>query len=190
VVRSVPWPQVVAVLTLAVTPTVVTAARGADRFDGAVLAWLLIAAAVGCLAYDEPTREVSDASPTTLARRVVSRLVVVLTAAAVSGAAVALLATFDVSATEDARAQLPAAAAVLALSSASAALSRRRGAARVSLGDVAVGPLTVLTVSALSQQYAWLPSVADDRSVGRWWYVAALAGAVAVWSTRDPARRW
>jgi hypothetical protein len=90
---------------------------------------------------------------------------------------------------DSARAQGPAGAAVVALSAAAASVGHRRGADRVSLGAVAVGPLAVLVTSALAHRYPWLPSVVDDDRAGRWWIGAMAATAVVIWNAQDPARR-
>ncbi|MET1049227.1 MAG: hypothetical protein ABWZ55_06315, partial [Acidimicrobiales bacterium] len=50
------------------------------------------------------------------------------------------------------------------------------------------GPLTLLVVSALAVRLSWLPSIGMTEDAGRWWQVAAVAGAVAVWQSRDPYR--
>lgn len=189
VVRSVPWTQVVGVLAIAVAPTVVSAARRSHRYDGALLIWLVVAGAVAAFAYDEPSRDLLDAGPTTHARRVVVRFALTVAAIAASGVVVASLSGFDSVEWRLVRRQLPAGVTVLVLSVGVASLARRRGASRVSLGDVSVGPLAVLLTSGLAHRYPSLPSVIDDRHTARWWWLTGAAAVVAVWSTRDPYRR-
>jgi hypothetical protein len=189
IVRSVPWPLVSAVLGLATAPAVVAAIHGAEHVDAAVLTWLVVAAAAGAFAYDEPPRAVLAATPTTLARRVLVRFVLVVGAAAFSGLVVGVLTGLDGVALHEARAQLPAAAAVLALSGAAAAVAHRRGAPCVALGAVSAGPLAALVVSGLARQYPWLPTLTATRSAGRWWFLALAAGAVVAKATREPYRR-
>lgn len=186
--RTVPWGQVLAVLVLATAPTLTTALRGTHRFDGAVLAWMLLAGAVLAFAWDEPARATIEPSPTTLARRVTARLFLTAGAVTASWILVVLLTGMDGDLWRHLRPRVPASVAAVALSVAAAAAVRRRGAARVDLGVVFAGPLTVLVTSALAERYGWLPSFVDGVHDRRWWWIVVAAMLVAVWSTRDPYR--
>jgi hypothetical protein len=189
VVRTVPWGQVAAVLLLAAAPSVVVAVQGTQRFDGAVLAGLLLAGPVAAFAFDEPARAVADAGPTTMARRVLARLALIVVAVGVWTLVVAALATSGADVVVVARRHSAAACAAASTSLAAAAWARRRGAARVSPGAVVVGPSLVVVSTALAREYRWMPSLLDDDSTRRWWSLVALAALVVVTSMRDPYRR-
>lgn len=188
-VRALPLPTLGAVLALAATPSAIVLAQGGRDLSNGLVAAALLGAAVTALVVDDPAGETLAASPTSLARRRLLRGSALLLAVAACWAALIALGALVGEVTGAALAERAAeAAAVSGIAVAAAGAAWRRGApAAVQSGGLA-GPLSVLLVSALAQRFSGLPAVASPVHHDRWWALAGVAWAVALWSSRDPAR--
>jgi hypothetical protein len=183
--RALPVRSIVAMSALAATPAVVTAARGGHDFGAAVIAAGLFAGAGVGYALDDDAATLLAASPTSLARR---RAVRVGLAAAVL--AIGWAVAFTVRAVGDETVGQStvgllieaATAASFALAIAASGLVERPGFAS-SITSLA----GVLTVTALSFRYRWLPELGPSAHHNRWLWLGGAALAVAAWSSRDPA---
>jgi hypothetical protein len=189
-VRALPWPIAGGLLWLGVMPTALTLARGGHDFAGAAVAAGLIVPPAIAYAFDEPARVVLDATPIPPPHRSALRSVPLLVnVAAILTAVAVVMITADPAGYGPIRARVAEATATGALSLAAAAAAHRSGAAEVSIGAVAVGPLTVLLVSALSARWPWLPSVGRAQHATRWWLLTGPAVALTAWAGRDPYHR-
>jgi hypothetical protein len=189
-VRALPWPTAGGLLCLGVVPTALTLARGHSDLAGAAVAAGLIIPPAIAYAFDDPARVVLDATPIPPSHRSALRGVPLVVSVAAMIAAVAIvIITADPAGYGPVRARLAEAAATGALSLAAAAAAHRSGAAEVSPGVVALGPLAVLIVSALSARWPWLPSVGHADHASRWWLLTGPAVALTGWAGRDPYHR-
>jgi len=184
-----PLATVGAALALAAAPTVIVLLRGGNDLSGALAAATIIGAPIAALVVEDPAGETISASPTSLARRRLLRGSAILLAVAGCWAALIALGALVGEVTGAALAERAAeAAAVGGIATAAAGVAWRRGALGAAQGGGLVGPLSVLLVSALAQRFSGLPAVASPAHHDRWWALAGVAWAVALWSSRDPAR--
>jgi hypothetical protein len=189
-VRALPWPTAGGLLCLGVVPTALTLARGHSDLAGAAVAAGLIVPTAIAYAFDDPARVVLDATPIPPRRRSALRgLPLLVSVAAMITAVAIVMNTADPAGYGPVRARLAEAAAAGALSLAAAAAAHRSGSAEVSVGVVALGPLTLLIVSALSVRWPWLPSVGHADLATRWWLLTVPAIALTGWASRDPYHR-
>ena len=88
------------------------------------------------------------------------------------------------------RPQLPLALATACVAVALATVAHRNGERAPGAWGVPGGVIAVLFVGALAFKFpGWLPTLTAGPSFGHWWYVAAVAFAVAVVAGRDPGTR-
>ena len=189
-IRSLPSSALAAV-GLAAVPAVATVALGGSDLAGAVVAASLIGGSLAGFAADEPDAAVLEASPTTLLVRRLRRLAVLVTYVAALGAAVAGLVWYAHDGPPIAvvaRAREGVAAGGLAAATATW-LTRRTGERRPGSVAFLAGLLGPLLVSALAFRVHGLPSVNSSQDAGRWWWLAAASWALALWWSRDQARR-
>jgi hypothetical protein len=184
-----PVPLVAGVLALAAMPAVVTAARGGEELGSAVVAAGVVAGAVAAFAVQEPAGAIASACPVSSISRLALRLGALASAALlIAPLVVAVASAADADATADRSARLAEFAATSGLALGAAATAARRGAEAAAIGGACFGPLCVLTATALSYRFEWLPALGVAADAARWWLVAAIAWTVALWASRDPYR--
>lgn len=186
VARTVPR-AVGLIAVLAAVPAVSVAASGRENFAGALVAASLLAGAGVGYAADDPAAATLAASPTTLMMRRAARAILLVMPLAFGWAAALFLAARYGDSAVDVRA---IALELLASAAVSAAIASRASThAAVTIGFVAgVGALlTMVTVSALAYRWHALPVLGGGAEHTRWWWVAAVGLAIALWSSRDPA---
>jgi hypothetical protein len=173
-------------------PALVALARGHHDLTLAITFLAVAAGAALGLAIDDPAGATLDACATTRTARRGARGALVGLALAAAGLVVALAADATAAQVGPVRDRLPEVAAAAAVSVAAAARAARRGAAAPGL-PAALGTILAMATSTglagASNRWAWLPQVAQPHHAARWWAVAAVAGACAVWWARDPAAR-
>jgi hypothetical protein len=191
ILRSAPWLPLLAG-TGAAMLLLLGAGAGHGSGFAPVMSLLGLAACGGAAAYvlDEESTAVLDATPTSLAHRVLWRLVLVAMPAAAAMTGLLLLDRLDPS-THWLR-MVPFAAGCLAIGVVLAAVLRRGG--HPAPGDLAsvVAVAVVVLLVATEPLRAWV-SVAplgDTRHAGRtvllWAAVVLACGAVTAWCSRDP----
>jgi hypothetical protein len=190
-VRATPVASLLTMSAMAAVPAVITALRGGTNFSGALVAAAVIGGAGFAHAVDDDAAVVLASSPTSLFRRRAVRIVVAFVALA-AGWELALAATGAANALEGIRMPDLAVEALTAagVGVAAATAAKRNGyPGRSGVAGVATALLTMLTITAMAQQYRWLPQLSVAAHHERWLWVAATAWGMAVWASRDPARR-
>ncbi len=174
---------------LAVLPPGFVVLSGGPDFFGAVVASSLIGAAAVALAVEDPAGETLSASPTSLGRRRVLRLVTLAGTLAATWGVVLTMVALARPATSTVLTQRSAeAAATAGVALAAAGLAHRRAATGAGTVGAVAGPLALLTISAFAQRFRELPTLAAPEQHGRWWLLALAGWTVALWTWRDPAR--
>lgn len=181
-------PILPAALLLAAVPTMVAALRGRSDFVGAVEAAAIFAGAALGFAVDDPAALTLEPSPTTLVERRLARLVPSVALVAVVVGALAWLAS------RWSAVPLPLGFIAVELCAAAggslaiAAAARTDGPVLSGLGG-ALGALLLLgLVTSLATRYSGLPMINQREFHDRWWWLAALGAAAAVWGSLDPGR--
>ena len=174
---------------IAGAPLLVRSALG--RPSGSVLlviAAVAAGAAVGW-ASDDPGRDLLGALPVPSSLRASIR---VAAAALVSAAALLVtvaLASAGPGIPAGQRARVPEAVAAGALACGVGLVATRRGEPATGPVAVLAGFGSVAVVGGLAIRWPTiLPSLDGGPVHDRWWLLATLGGAVAVWAARDPAR--
>jgi hypothetical protein len=182
--RALPVGLVGAALALSVAPAVLTLARGGEELSAVVLAAIVIGAAALTWTSADAAGELLASTPASLLRRRAARLAV-LTGATLLVWGVVLLAVVsrDPGATTPELDRLAELAAVGGLSVAAGAAADRRVLSVTSAAIV--GPLCVLTISALEYRFPSLPALGTRGDTAAWGVIAAAGWLVALWESRD-----
>ena len=187
--RALPWPTIAALLGLTSLPTVANLASGGRDFARALVAAAVVGATAAGFAVDDAAGETLAASPTSLGRRRALRLgSLILSTGAVWAALIvvaSLQGSIPSSTLED---RLAEATAVAGIALATAGWTHRREATSAALVGALGGGLAVLLLTSLAQRFSGIPALMTTTHHDRWWYVAALAWGIALWTWRDPAR--
>lgn len=177
--------------TLAALPGLIAVAAGGSDLTGAVVATTLVLGSLAGLAVDDPAATTLEPSPTTLLARRGRRLALLLGGIALAGAASAALVALahdgpPISLLARLREGMAAAALAAAVS---CGIARQTGERRPGSVGVFAGLLGTLLISALAFRVRGLPSVNAEVDAARWWWVTGAGWALALWWSRDPARR-
>jgi hypothetical protein len=174
---------------LAAGPAVAVAVSGGHEFALALTAASLIAGAGAGYAADDPAAPTLASSPTPLAVRRLHRAAVIVTVLAAGWLIALYLAGRYSRERPDIDAMTVELAATAALSAAFACRVHTDTPVETGFGAAGAAILSMLTMSALSNRWPELPSLAAGPTHDRWWWVTAAGVSVAAWSSRDPARR-
>ncbi len=181
---------VLTVVALACTPVAVTVARGGHDVSGAVAMASIGLGAVVAFAVDDPAANLLAAVPTPLwVYRSVRVLATVMFAIAGGTAVAVMRSAADAPPTPLGDALVVAATAAGVALAIAGTINRRTRNEAAGVTGVAAAAFTMVLVTALAVRFPWLPSLAGGPHHSRWLGLAAIAWAVTVWSTRDPAAR-
>ena len=193
VLRSAPWPSLLASLAAAALLICIAAAAHNTGLTGpTTLLWLAACGAAAAHGLDETATSVADASPTSRRHRLGWRMLLVILPMTVAIAGLLLLNDLDPE-TQWLR-LLPFAAGTVAIGTGLAAAMRHRGTAAP--GDLAgaitfVGVILVVAIDPLRRWVTLLP-FGDTEQAGRssalWFAVVVGCIVVTLACTRDPGR--
>jgi hypothetical protein len=190
--RAVPVGAVLTLATLAAAPTVVTVVRGGTDLSVALVVAAVIGGAAFAFAIDDDAAVVLASSPTTLTRRRAARLGAALLAVG-AGWELVLATAESADALNGVRVGDLGVEAFTAagVALAAAAVAARSGShERTGITGIVTAVLTMLTTTAMAQQYRWLPQLGRAAHHDRWLWVATVAWTLALWASRDPASRY
>lgn len=175
---------------LALTPVLVTLARGGTNLGTPLVVAGLASGAVLGWATEDPAAEVLASMPVSNPIRAGLRLVVVATVAVLGLAAGALAVALGPGLPMDRWDRVPEALAAATIAIALGFVLVRRGERGAGPTSVTAGFLGTALIGGLALRWPTLfPALIAGPIHDRWWIVAVLAAAVAVRAGRDPARR-
>ncbi len=187
--RSLPMKAVTGAALAAAAPTVLTELKGGDDLTVAVVVAVIVAAAGLGYAVEDAAGVTIAASPTTLGRRRLVRGLIVASVLSLGWALVAILATVTGDGDATTRTLLVEALTASGVAVGVAAAVDREGRSQAGLAGLAAGVMTMLFVTVFSSRWFWLPRLGGGEGHARWLWLAAAGWALALWSSRDPARR-
>ncbi len=187
--RAMTRTPVAAIAMLATAPAVYAWARGHHDLSFPVtLASTTGAASLGFVV-DDPAEATLNACPIPRAVRRWNRAGLIAIAIAACWTIVAVSAHAADYALGPLRVRLAETVAAAAISVAFAARAGRDGSDSPGLAAVTATLLALAVNSGLALQFTWLPMIGNPQHTIRWLTVAAVAGTVAWWWSRDPAAR-
>lgn len=182
-------PLAAVVLVGGTLPVAVTAARGGTDLTTALSASTVLLGAVLAFVVDDPAAPTTTAMPVALPVQRARRAGLLAGAVVVTWSLTLLMAALADDDPVSLWAWAPQLAAAAALSIALAAGARTDAPVHAGIGGAMGALLAMLVIGALGMRFTWMPVLASEAHPHRWWWVAAAAGAPALWQCRDPAAR-
>jgi len=181
---------VVATVSLASLPALVTVARGGTDLGGGIVLLALGTGAALAWAVDDPTDDLLAPAPVGAPMRTAIRITsAVFVAGLVCAAALAAIAVGP-GLPPDLADRVPEVAAAGAAALAAAFVAAGQGERMVGAGGVMAGLLVPAVVAALAMRWpTWFPTFAAGGAHDRWWLLALAGMVVVARNGRDPSVR-